>query len=74
MALAASVVYDSLPFALMSCIIHQLAKSIGEATIMGFMKGVPQELVVTFCSGMGSSSFFAFFTSLFFMEFGLELS
>lgn len=41
---------------------------------MGYMKGIPQELVVTFCSGMGSSTFFAFFSSLFFMEFGLELS
>ena len=30
--------------------------------------------MVSFCSGMGSSTFFAFFSSLFFMEFGLQLS
>ncbi len=41
MALATSIVYDSLAFALLSCIIHQFAKSIGEATVMGYMKGVP---------------------------------
>ncbi len=74
LTLAASIMYSSLQFALMACIINQFAKSIGEATVMGYMKGIPQELVVTFCSGMGSSTFFAFFSSLFFMEFGLELS
>ena len=38
---------------------------------MGYMKGVPQELIVSFCSGMGASTFFAFFTTIMFMEFGL---
>lgn len=41
MTLAGSIVYDSLPLALLSCMVHQFAKSIGEATVMGYMKGVP---------------------------------
>jgi len=51
-----------------------VAKSLGTATIIGYIKAVPQEMIVTFCSGMGASSFFASFTTLVFIEFGLESS
>jgi len=41
LALATSIYYNSLPFGLLCCMINSFAKSIGEATIMGYMKGIP---------------------------------
>lgn len=54
--------------------IHQIAKSLGTATIIGYIKSIPQEMIVPFCSGMGASSFFTSFTTLIFIKFGLQLS
>ena len=61
----------SLGFALAACLLHTFAKSIGEATVVGYIKAIPQELVVSFSTGTGVSSFFQTFTTLILMEFGI---
>lgn len=42
----------------------------GEATVMGYIKGIPQELVVPFSSGTGAAYYFASITKLILFEFG----
>ena len=62
----------SLYFAFAACIIYNFSRWIGEATVMGYIKGIPQELVVPFSSGTGAACYFASITRLMLFEFGLS--
>jgi len=54
----------ALPCAIVGCILHQLGRSIGEATILGYLKALPQELICSFGTGSGVSTFFYIFIAL----------
>ena len=75
-ALAAAMINQESPmsmlYVLVACITHSFAKTLGEACILGYLKAIPQEMVVTFSSGTGASIFFTSFSTLFFQEFGLD--
>lgn len=58
----------ALPFAVVGCVLHQLARSIGEATILGYLKALPQELIVSFGTGSGVATFFYMFIALLLQE------
>jgi CLN3 protein len=58
----------SLPFAIAACLVNQLGRSIGEATVLGYMKALPQELIVAFGTGQGTGSFFNLFIGLILAE------
>jgi ABC-type nitrate/sulfonate/bicarbonate transport system permease component len=42
---------STLMFAVIACLLNQLGRSIGEATILGYLKALPQELIVAFGTG-----------------------
>jgi hypothetical protein len=63
---------QSLFMSVVTSIVVVFASKLGEATIMGYLKGVPQELITSFTTGVGGSIFFAFFAQLWFMIFGLN--
>lgn len=60
----------SVTLAVLSVVLHRLASSIGEATVLGYIKSVPQEMVVTFSSGTGASFFVETVSSLLFSYLG----
>jgi hypothetical protein len=61
-----------IPFASLAVIIYAFARSIGESTIVGYIKDLPQELVCTFGTGTGLSDCFQSLTSLMILHYGLE--
>ena len=63
---------ESLWFAFASCFLYNFSRWIGEATVMGYIKAIPQELVVPFSSGTGAACYFACITKLLLFEFGLN--
>ena len=64
----------ALPCGQIALIIHQFARSLGEASFIGYLKAVPQELIVSFGSGTGAADFFGIVTSLVLSEFGMARS
>jgi len=42
---------------LVSCVLHAISQAFGEATILGYLKALPSDLVQTFGSGTGLSGF-----------------
>ena len=52
---AYSFYYEDLMMAYVCCVLGVAASTIGEASIMGYFKAVPQELLMTFTSGQGLS-------------------
>lgn len=60
-----------IPCATAACVIFMFAKSIGEATIVGFMKALPQELIATYGTGTGLSDCFATLVMLMMVNFGI---
>ena len=67
--------YDiALPFGYVALIVHQIARSLGEASFIGYLKAVPQELIVSFGSGTGVADFFGIVTALILSEFGMARS
>ena len=63
---------DAFYYAILACLLQQFAQSLGESILLGYCKAIPQELVVSFCSGIGISPFFGIFTTLVMTEFGVE--
>lgn len=68
-AIAFSIEYaldenTTLPCAVIACVLHQLGRATGEATVLGYMKALPQELIVPFSTGQGVAVFFELFSSL----------
>lgn len=61
----------ALPCAVIACILHQLGRATGEATVLGYMKALPQELIVPFSTGQGVAVFFELFSSLSLQELDL---
>jgi len=57
-----------------TCMVHQFSRAIGEAVIVGYLKAVPQELIIPFSSGTGVASFFSILTTLLLNEFGFANS
>ena len=60
--LFAAIVYPDeligIPCASASAIIFQSSRAIGEATIVGYIKAIPQELICTFGTGTGIGDLF----------------
>jgi hypothetical protein len=54
-----------------ACIIHQFGRAVGEATILGYIKAIPQETVITFGTGSGVAVFYQIFTTILLNELGL---
>jgi hypothetical protein len=48
-----------------ACLFHGFSQAFGEATLMGYLKALPSDLVMTFGSGTGMSGFIDIFTVLF---------
>ena len=61
-----------IPFASLAVIIYSFARSIGESTIVGYIKAIPQELVCTFGTGTGMSDCFQSLTTLIILHFGMD--
>lgn len=55
-----------------ACLLHGFSQAFGEATLMGYMKALPSELVMTFGSGTGLSGFTDIFTVLFLQALGVS--
>ena len=63
-----------IPCATIACIIYMFAKSIGEATIVGFLKALPQELIATYGTGTGLSDCLATGIMMSMVNFGIAWS
>ena len=55
-----------------ACLSHGCSQAVGEATVMGYLKGLPSDLVMTFGSGTGLSGFTGVLTVLFLNALGLS--
>jgi hypothetical protein len=55
-----------------ACLFHGFSQAFGEATIMGYLKALPSDLVLTFGSGTGLSGFTDVFTVLFLSALGVS--
>ena len=64
----------AMPCATSACIIFMFCRSIGEATIVGFMKALPQELIATYGTGTGLSDCIATGVILTMINFGIGWS
>ena len=72
MSLANSLSIEGLYWCIIACICHGFAQAFGEATIMGYLKGLPSEMVQTFGSGTGLSGFTGVLTVLFLQALGIS--
>ena len=75
MLLAYSMLADNVTgfyWCIAACLCHGCSQAIGEATVMGYLKGLPSDLVMTFGSGTGLSGFFGVLTVLFLNALGLS--
>lgn len=61
-----------IPCASFSAILFQSAKTIGESTIVGYIKAIPQELICTFGTGTGIGDLFNTLTTLAIVHYGIE--
>jgi hypothetical protein len=59
-------------WSLVSCCLHGFSQSLGEATIMGYLKALPSDLVQTFGSGTGLSGFAGIFAILILQGLGMS--
>ena len=59
-------------WSIIATIVHQFSQAFGEATIMGYLKGLPSDLVMTFGSGTGISGYTGVLTSLFLSALGIS--
>lgn len=50
---------------IVACMCHGFSQAFGEATLMGYLKGLPSDLVMTFGSGTGVSGFTGVLSVLF---------
>jgi hypothetical protein len=57
---------------IVSCVFIGFTQAFGEATIMGYLKGLPSDLVMTWGSGTGLSGFTDVFTVLFLSALGIS--
>ena len=64
----------AMPLATSACIIFMFCRAIGESTIVGFMKALPQELIATYGTGTGLSDCFATGVMLTMVNFGIGWS
>ena len=60
--------YNSFYYAIFACLFHGFSQAFGEATAMGYLKGFPSDLVMTFGSGTGMSGFTGVFTVIFMLH------
>ena len=76
MTLALSIVkYQAIEgfyWCIIACILHGFSQAFGEATIMGYLKGLPSDLVMTFGSGTGLSGYTGILTILFLEALGIS--
>ena len=72
MSLANFLSIEGLYWCIVACIFHGFAQAFGEATIMGYLKGLPSEMVQTFGSGTGLSGFTGVLTVLFLQALGVS--
>ena len=74
--LACAMVYPTesigIPCASLAAIIFQASRSIGEATIVGYIKAIPQELICTFGTGMGLGDMFQTLCQMAIVHFGMS--
>jgi len=57
---------------IVACLCHGCSQAFGEATLMGYLKGLPSELVQTFGSGTGLSGFTGVLSVLFLSALGVS--
>jgi hypothetical protein len=72
MSLANYLSIEGLYWCIIACVFHGFAQAFGEATIMGYLKGLPSEMVQTFGSGTGLSGFTGVLTVLFLQALGIS--
>ena len=74
--MACAIVYPDesigIPTASMSALLFQASRSIGESTIVGYIKAIPQELVCTFGTGTGLGDIFQTICTLAIVHYGLS--
>ena len=74
--LACAVIYPTedfgIPCASFAAIIFQASRSIGEATIVGYIKSIPQELICTFGTGTGLGDLFMTICQMAIVYYGLS--
>lgn len=56
--------FEGFQLCIFACLFHGFTQAFGEATLMGYLKGLPSDLVMTFGSGTGLSGFAGVFTVL----------
>lgn len=61
-----------IPCASLAALIFQASRAVGEATIVGYIKAIPQELVPAFGTGTGLGDGFQTITSLAILHFGMD--
>ena len=61
-----------IPCASLAALIFQGSRAIGEATIMGYIKAIPQELVPMFGTGTGLGDAFQTVTTLAILHYGMS--
>ena len=59
-------------YCIAACMLHGFSQALGEATIMGYLKAMPSDLVMTFGSGTGLSGFTDILTVLFLQALGVS--
>ena len=61
-----------IPAASISTLIFSASRAIGESTVVGYVKAVPQELICTYGTGTGLGDLFQTLTTLMILNYGLE--
>ena len=56
---------------MIACLLHTFSQAFGETVLMGYLKGLPSELIMTFGSGTGMAGFSDVFTVLFLSALGV---
>ena len=62
----------SIPCASLAAIVFQVSRSIGESTILGYIKAIPQELVCIFGTGTGLGDSFQTVINMFMLYYGTK--
>ena len=61
-----------IPCASLAALLMQASRAIGEATVVGYIKAIPQELVPAFGTGTGLGDGFQTLTTLAILHFGIQ--
>ena len=72
LSLMESATVSGFYWSLVSCCLHGFSQSLGEATLMGYLKALPSDLVQTFGSGTGLSGFAGIFAILILQGLGMS--